>query len=78
MLEIVKSYKYLGVIFDENLDYTAHCEAISKGAGRALGGIISKVYKVNYFGFKSYEKLFYNCVVPILDYGSSTWAFNII
>ena len=51
------------------MDYTAHCKAISKGAGKALGGIISKVYKLNDFGF-------YNCVVPILDYGSSTWAFK--
>ena len=64
------------MIFDEHLDYTTHCEAISKGAGRALGGIISKFCHMKDFGFKTYEKLYYNCVVPILEYGSSTWGFK--
>ena len=75
-LEMVNTYKYLGVIFDEHLKYSAHCDAISKGAGRALGGIISKFYNMKEFGFKSYEKLYYNCVVPILNYGASTWGFK--
>ena len=29
------------------------------------------------FGFKSYEKLYYYCVVPILNYGASTWGFKL-
>ena len=49
VLNTVKCYRYLGVIFVEHLDYTTHCEAISKGAGRALGGIISKVYNMKDF-----------------------------
>ncbi len=42
VLEIVEQYKYLGVIFNDKLNYSSHCEAIAKGAGRALGSIISK------------------------------------
>ena len=51
LLEIVNSYKNLGVIFDEHLKYSAHCDAISQVAWRALGGIISKVYNMKEFGF---------------------------
>ena len=77
LLENVISYKYLGVIFDEHLKYSAQCDATSIGAGRALGGIISKLYNMKEFGFKSYEKLYYNCcVAPILNYGASTWGFK--
>ena len=33
-------------------------------------------YHMKYFGFKIYEILYYNCVVPILEYGSCTWGFK--
>ena len=75
-LDIVDSYKYVGVIFHEHLDYSIHCDAISKGAGRAIGGIISKLHKTRDIGFKSYEKLYFSCVTPILEYGASIWGFQ--
>lgn len=63
--ETVREYKYLGVIFSDTGNYTAHCEAISKGAGRALSGIIYKIKNLKDFGYKSYEKLYNNCVIPM-------------
>ena len=42
LLETVDRYRYLGVIFQEKCDYTSNCEALAKGAGRALEGIIIK------------------------------------
>lgn len=76
VLETVDQYKYLGIIFHEKSDFTSNCEALAKGAGRALGSIISKIHKLKDFGFRSYEKLYNSCVVPILDYCSSVWGLK--
>ena len=67
-LEIVSKYKYLGVIFDEKLSFTPHSEALGKASGRTLGGHINKVHNLTDFGFKSYEKLLGDCVIPVMDY----------
>ena len=75
-LETVDRYKYLGVIFHEKMDFSHHADALAKGAGRALGGIISKIHNLKEFGFKTFDKLYNSCVTPILDYSSSTWGFK--
>lgn len=74
ILEIKDHYKYLGVTFQEYNNFYTNCEALSKGAGRALGAIINKIHSLKDFGFRAYEKLFQSCVIPIMDYGSSTWG----
>ena len=75
-LETIDKYKYLGIIFHEKLNFSYNCDALSKAAGRALGGIISKVHGLKDFGFKSYEKLYNACVTSILDYCASAWGFK--
>jgi hypothetical protein len=75
-LDVVTEYKYLGVIFDEMLSFKSHCEAIGKAASRAFGGLINKIHGITDFGFKSYEKLVFNCVVPVMDYCSSIWGYK--
>ena len=73
-LKYVSTYRYLGVTFDEYLDFKQNAEILSASANRALGSLISK-YKLNKsMGFRTYEKLFHNCVVPILDYASGVWG----
>jgi hypothetical protein len=76
LLETVDHYKYLGVIFQEKCDFTLNCESLSKAAGRALGSVVNKIHQLKDFGFRAFEKLFNSCVVPILDYGSSTWGYK--
>lgn len=76
IIETVETYKYLGVIFHEKLDYSYTAKALASGAGRALGSIISKVHSLKDFGFKTYEKLYESCVIPIMDYGASVWGFK--
>jgi hypothetical protein len=76
ILQTVETYKYLGVIFHEKGSFTHNSDALSKGAGRALGSLISKVYKLKNFGFKTYTKLYESCVIPILDYSASVWGFK--
>lgn len=75
-METVETYKYLGVTFHEKNDFTQNAESLSKGAGRALGVIINTIHHLKDFGFKAFEKLFTSCVVPILDYGASSWGYR--
>ena len=76
ILEFTERYKYLGVIFTEKNDFALNTENLARGAGRALGSVISKLQTLKEFGIKTYEKLFNSCIVPILDYHSSIWGFK--
>ncbi len=73
-LEKVTSYKYLGVILDENLAYSSCIKALSDSGGRALGAIISKFKALKNVGFKTFETLYNSGVKPILEYGSGIWG----
>jgi len=75
-LEIVDQYKYLGVIFQEKNNFRCNADTLAKAAGRALGSVINKVHGLKACGFRTYEKLYNACVVPVLDYGSSVWGHN--
>jgi len=52
---MVDNYKYLGVIFNEECEFSHICDVLAKGAGRALGSIMSKIHGLKDFSFKSYE-----------------------
>ena len=65
----------MGVIFDEKIDFKRNAENLSKSGGRALGSVISKIHSMKEVGFKTYEKLYYNCVAPVLDYCSGVWGY---
>ena len=76
VIELVETYKYLGVIFQEKSDFTQTADALATGGGRAFGGLISKLHGLKDFGFKTFEKLYYSCVVPVTDYGSAVWGYK--
>lgn len=76
VIELVDSYKYLGVTFRSNHDFTMNAELLAKSAGRALGKIIAKMREMKDFGCKTFEKLYNSCVVPIMDYCSGVWGFK--
>ncbi len=73
-LEIVEQYKYLGILLQENLDFTKTAEMLSGAAGRALGSIINKVKANKDLGYNTFTTLIDRCVMPILLYGSCTWG----
>ena len=68
VIEIIDSYKYLGVYLDEHLDYNKCVSGLADSAGRALSGILSKITALRDCGYKTYTKLFDSGVVPILNY----------
>ncbi|XP_060563130.1 uncharacterized protein LOC132722622 [Ruditapes philippinarum] len=76
VLELVDSYKYLGVTFHCKGDFSSNADILAKSAGRALGKTIAKVRDLKHFGFNTFEKLFDSCVVPIMNYCSSVWGYR--
>ena len=70
------SYKYLGFILDEHLEFNEGTSVLADAAGRALGKIINTVKKNKNIGFKTFTTLFQSCVAPILDYSSEVWGFK--
>ena len=75
-LEKVENYKYLGVTFGHNENFITNAANLSKSDGRALWKMIFKIHNSQDFGFYAYEKLYYSCVVPILEYASSVWGYR--
>ncbi len=76
ILETVDTYKYLGVTFQYKGNFTDNAEKLAKGAGRALGKIISKIHNMKEFGLKSYGKLYESCVTSMLDDSSGVWGYK--
>ena len=75
-IEYVSSYKYLGIMLHENLDFNVTVDTLFNSGGRALGSMISKIHSFKDVGFETYTKLYYSCVVPVTDYCSGVWGFR--
>ncbi len=75
MLNIVDSYKYLGVVLKENLDFKITEEVLAGAAGRALGVIVSKFKCLRNVGFNTFSKIYQANVEPIVDYSSSVCSY---
>jgi len=69
-LEKCQFYKYLGIIFDEFLEFEINAEALAASGQRALGSLISKYKKLTDIGFDTYTKCFKACICPVIDYGA--------
>ncbi len=75
-LEIVNSYKYLGILLEEFLDFSKTAELLAGAAGRALGAVINKVKSNKDLGYRTYTTLIDMCVMPILAYSSGVWGLK--
>ncbi len=69
-IEIVDKYKYLGIYFDEFLDFKCTASMFAGTGGRAQGSIICKIKSLKNVGFETYTKLYHSRVVPVMDYSS--------
>ena len=72
----VAKYKYLGLVFNENLNFKLTSEVLAEAGGRALGAIYTKYKSNKGFGYDTYTKLFNSGVATVLDYGSCIWGFG--
>ena len=75
-LEIVSSYKYLGVWLDEHLDYHNCVTTLSKSARKALGLLIAKSKLFGNFPFEPFSSLYKLLVIPRMDYGAGVWGYR--
>ena len=67
----VNQVKYLGLIFDSNLNWKPHLHELSKKVSRGIG-VLSKIrYYVNR---KILHQLYYSIIYPFLTYGLSIWG----
>lgn len=66
-------YKYLGIIFDENLKFKNHIEYITN----KLNQVNTILYKLRYFiDYKTLKIVYYSLAYPHLIYGCLTWGLN--
>ena len=73
-VDLVAKYKYLGVIFDEYLEYKENADVLASSGGRALGAVINKFKTVKNIGFQTFTCLYESGVLPILQYCSGVWG----
>ena len=67
-INFVNAYKYLGVVFNEHLNFSECKKSLAEAAERAFGGMIYKLKQIKYTGYKTYKKLYETCIVPIMNY----------
>ena len=75
-LEIVDSYKYLGIFLDETLNFNKCSHILAESASRALGGVINKIKAIRDCGYTTFTKLFDTGVLSILNFGAEVWGFG--
>ena len=73
-IDIVNSYRYLGLELNETLDYTYSAQILSDAGSRALGALTFKYIRSQGLHFDTYTKLFNSTVVPVVDYAAAVWA----
>ena len=75
-LKYTSVYKYLGVLFHENLQEKPTVEALTNAAIRSFGRITGIFKKLKNLGIRSYETLYESYIIPILNYGAGVWGFS--
>ena len=75
-LDIVESYKYLGIFVDEHLNYNHTATLLSEAGSRALGALRNKIHNVKDIHLGTFTKLFNSGITPILDYCAGVWGFS--
>ena len=73
-IDIVKSHRYLGIIFDEKLTWKNHVEKISqKATDNSIK--LAACSRLNWgLGGEVMKSLYTTCIQPILTYGCMVWA----
>ena len=74
-LEIVKEYKYLGVLFSKNNTFYSTKKHIAEQGTKALNSLLSKARTLQ-LPVDIQIELFDKLVKPILLYGSEVWGFG--
>lgn len=74
-IEIVKHYKYLGVIFSRNASFFETRKYLRDQATKAMYSVIKKS-RLNHLSIECQLEMFDKAVVPILLYGAEIWGYE--
>ncbi|MEW8544936.1 MAG: reverse transcriptase family protein, partial [Candidatus Thiodiazotropha sp.] len=73
-IDVISSYRYLGLVLEEHLNYDVTAKAVAKAASRALGLVISKSKSAGGLPYSVFTKLYDTVVWPTISYGASIWG----
>ena len=76
VIEIVKKFTYLGVVFTTGGSFSETHDAISGQALKAIYKLKSYVNKFTDLSVSHMLDLFDKLILPILNYGSEVWGFS--
>ena len=74
-LEIVKEFKYLGMVFTTGGSFAAAQNTLSGQAQKAIFKLNKYLNKFTYISPKHKLDLFNKLISPILNYSSEVWGF---
>ena len=69
----VQQYKYLGIWFDEKLNFDQNSKMVSGAGNRAWCYLINKIQTYRDFNIRSFSRLYEAMILPILNYGCEIW-----
>ena len=75
-LNIASHYRYLGLVFNEFLEFDYTGNVLADSASRALGSIRNKLQYLKECRYDTFTKLFTSCISPILDYSCAVWGYK--
>ena len=74
IISMTDKYKYLGLWFTSNLDFSYMAEQVAVSAHRALGLLIAKAKSIGGLPHACFKRLYDTMVQSIIDYGASVWG----
>ena len=77
-LDVVESYKYLGLILTEFLDFSKTTTAVAKSANRTLGLIIAKAKSSGGLPYNVFYKLYERIACPVITMAPRYWVKNLL
>ena len=75
-LEVVNSYKYLGLTFSSKLSFTAATDEMAVRGKQSVTVILRTLRSINCNSPDVFFKLFDTQVVPLLVYSAEIWGFE--
>jgi len=75
-LEVVKQYKYLGILLNENMDFQTVAKSLTAAGSRAMGLLRYKLKSLKECQYNTFSKLYMSYICPILDYSAGVWGFK--
>ena len=76
-IDVVHQYKYLGVIFDDKLDFKAQLDCSQSKGMKALFDLRSKGRRLGGFSYMLFQELYHVCVESVTDYGLGVWGASL-